>query len=104
MEYRGNTINVSGKAFNPPAISNFITNLKKVPSFQEPVLIDLKATSAGGAQLYNYRLTFVFTNLDKTQGDQPLPPPPAAGAAPAPASPKADLARPGAPAVAVAGM
>ena len=104
MEYRGNTINVAGKAFNPPAVANFVTNLKKVPSFQEPVLVDLKATNSGGAQLYNYRLTFVFTNLDKTQGEPPPPPPPAAGAAPAPGSPKADLARPGAAAPAAAGM
>ena len=104
MEYRGNTINIAGKAFNPPAVANFVTNLKKVPSFQEPVLVDLKATSAGGAQLYNYRLTFVFTNLDRTQGEPPPPPPPPAAPAPAPASPKADLARPGAAAPAAAGM
>jgi type IV pilus assembly protein PilN len=95
MEYRGNSINVSGKAFNPPAISNFITNLKKVPAFQEPNLQDLRATSAGGAQLYNYRLSFIFSNLDRTQGEPP-PPPPAAGSAPASPSPKADLARPAA--------
>lgn len=95
MEYRGNTINVAGKAFNPPAVANFVTNLKKVPAFQEPVLQDLKATSAGGAQLYNYRLTFVFSTLDRTQGEPP-PPPPAAGSAPVPGSPKADLARPAA--------
>jgi type IV pilus assembly protein PilN len=104
MEYRGNAINISGKAFNPPAVSNFITNLTKVSAFQEPVLVDLRAVSAGGAQLYNYRLTFVFSNLDKTQGEQPPPPPPAAGAAPAAGPPKADLVRPGAAAPAAAGM
>ncbi len=95
MEYRGNSINIAGKAFNPPAISNFITNLKKIPAFQEPNLQDLRAATAGGAQLYNYRLTFVFSNLDRTQGEPP-PSPPAAGSAPASPSPKADLARPAA--------
>ena len=106
MEYRGNTININGKAFNPPAVSNFITNLKKVPAFQEPVLVDLRAISAGGAQLYNYRLTFVFSNLDRTQGEAPPPPqsPPAAGPPPAPPSPKAGLERPAAAASAAAGM
>ncbi len=107
MEYRGNTINIGGKAFNPPAVSNFITNLKKIPSFQEPVLLDLRATAAGSAQLYSYRLTFVFTNLDRTQGEPSSPPPPpAAGSAPAaPAPPKAELVRPAVAAVpAAAGM
>lgn len=95
MEYRGNAINISGKAFNPPAISNFITNLKKIPAFQEPNLQDMRAVAVGGAQLYNYRLSFVFSNLDRTQGEPP-PPPSAAGNTPASPSPKADLARPAA--------
>ena len=36
MEYHGNAISIDGKAFNPPAVANFVANLKLVPSFQEP--------------------------------------------------------------------
>ena len=100
MEYKGNSISVSGKAFNPPAVGNFFTNLKKVPSFQEPVLAGLNAANVGGAALYNYRLSFVFTNLDKTQGEPAAAPPaPDAAASPAPKKAQASSAA-GAPAAA----
>ena len=101
MEYKGNSISVSGKAFNPPAVGNFFTNLKKVPSFQEPVLVGLNAANVGGASLYNYRLSFVFTNLDKTQGEPAAPPAPDAAPSTAPKKAQASSA---AAAPAAAGM
>ena len=76
MEYHGNAIQLDGKAFNPPAVANFIANLKLVPSFQEPKLSDLSACSGpGGAQLYCYRMSFTFSNLDRTQPDASAPSP-----------------------------
>ena len=76
MEYHGNAIQLDGKAFNPPAVANFIANLKLVPSFQEPKLSDLSACSGpAGAQLYCYRMSFTFSNLDRTQPDTAAPSP-----------------------------
>jgi type IV pilus assembly protein PilN len=76
MEYHGNAIQLDGKAFNPPAVANFIANLKLVPSFQEPKLSDLSACSGtAGAQLYCYRMSFTFSNLDRTQPDTSAPSP-----------------------------
>ncbi len=81
MEYHGNAIALEGKAFNPPAVANFIANLKLVPSFQEPKLSDLSAcSSSGGGQLYCYKMSFTFSNLDRTQPESASPAPtPAAG-------------------------
>jgi type IV pilus assembly protein PilN len=109
MEYKGNAISIAGKAFNPPAVANFFTSLKKVPSFQEPTLNDMKAMAVGGAQLYTYNLNFVFSNLDRTQGEAPPPPaaaapPPAPGGAPAAGAPKAELGKPASSAARAAGM
>ncbi len=101
MEYKGNTISIAGKAFNPPAVANFFTNLKKIPFLQEPNLESMSAVSAGGAQLYNYRLSFVFSNLDRTQGE--APPATEATPAPAPKGPKAEV-RPREAAAGAAGM
>lgn len=79
MEYRGNTINLNGRAFNPPAVANFLENLKRVPSFQEPVMKDLTACAQS---LYCFSLSFTFANIDKTQpGETPAP------GGPAPAAP-----------------
>src|ERR1035441_10946364 len=36
MEYHGHAIAIDGKAFNPPAVANFVANLKLVSSFPEP--------------------------------------------------------------------
>ena len=36
MEVKGNLIAIDGKALNPPAVANFLENLKRVQSFQEP--------------------------------------------------------------------
>jgi len=93
MEYRGNTISLTGKALNPTAVGYFIENLRKVRSFQEPTVRDISASSAGNAQLYSFQLNFTFSNLDRTQGE----PPPAAPAGPGvPGAPGAGPQAPGA--------
>ena len=77
LDYHGNSINIVGKAFNPPAVANFLENLKRVPAFQEPKV----SFDACGGNLYCFRLSFVFSNLDKLQTETPAPAPqPAAGA------------------------
>ena len=74
MEYKGNSISLDGKAFNPPAVANFIANLRLVPAFQEPKLSDLSACSTtSGAPLYCYKMSFTFSNLDRTQPEAPKP-------------------------------
>lgn len=105
MEYRGNTINLTGKALNPPAVANFLENLKKVSAFQEPRVQDISATSVGGAALYNFQLSFVFSTLDRTQQPEPAPAGAAPGTAAAPATgaPKAELSGAG-PAAVAAGL
>ena len=78
MEYHGNSISLDGKAFNPPAVANFIANLKLVPSFQEPKLTDLSSCSGStGAPLYCYKMSFTFQNLDRTQPESAPTPAPA---------------------------
>ncbi len=91
MELNGNQIAIGGKALNPPAVANFFTNLKLVQAFQEPKLTVLSAATAGSANLYNYQLSFVFADLDRTQFETARP---AAGGAdsPAPAAPVAPAA------------
>ncbi len=99
MTYAGTTINLDGKALNPNAVANFLENLKRVPSFQEPKVQSIDRATGVGAELYNFKLSFVFSNIDKTQGDP-------AAAAPAPKTAEMPF-RPGAAvpaAAAVAGF
>ncbi len=100
MELKGNQISLEGKALNPPAVANFLENLKRVPSFQEPKVEGVWAVGdASSASLYQFQLSFVFADLDKTQVEVPASPAgapgPAPGGAPAPGAPAAS---PGAPA------
>ncbi len=67
MELKGNLIAIDGKALNPPAVANFFENLKRVQAFQEPKLIALTASSTTSSNLYNFGLSFVFADLDRTQ-------------------------------------
>lgn len=93
MEVKGNVITLDGKALNPPAVANFLENLKRVQAFQEPKVNSITAASSGASNLYNFGLSFVFADLDRTQIEAPSAP---AAAAPGtePGAPKA----PGAPA------
>lgn len=89
MQLTGNSITIDGKALNPPAVANFFTNLKLVPAFQEPKLRGLSAASTANANIYNFGLSFVFADLDRTQLDDAASPEaaaPAPGASAAPAA------------------
>jgi len=82
LDYRGNSIAIDGKAFNPPAVANFLENLKRVPAFQEPKVEFTACGGAGGAQLYCFKISFVFSTLDKTQPDAAGPKAPGTPAVP----------------------
>lgn len=90
MQVKGNSISIDGKALNPPAVANYLENLKRVSAFQEPKVTAITAATAGTSNLYNFGMTFVFADLDRTQfvtaepgGGEPAPAPdaPAAPAA-----------------------
>ncbi len=76
MEAHGNAVSMTGKAFNPPAVANFLENLKRVPSFQEPKVEFSACAGPGNVSLYCFRMNFVFSNIDRTA-------PEVAGVAPA---------------------
>jgi Tfp pilus assembly protein PilN len=82
MECHGNIIAIDGKAFNPPAVANFLENLKRVPSFQEPKVEFNACGGPGGSSLYCFKTNFVFSNLDRTQPDAAPSPASAAPSAP----------------------
>jgi len=98
MEYHGNAISVDGKAFNPPAVANFVANLKLVPSFQEPKVEFTSCSGPAGSTLYCFKTNFVFSTIDRTQPD--------AGTAPKLAEPpkKAEVPGSGGASAAAAGM
>jgi type IV pilus assembly protein PilN len=75
MEYRGNAISIDGKAFNPPAVANFVANLKLVPSFQEPKVEFSACGGPAGSSLYCFKTNFGFSNIDRTQPDAGAPKP-----------------------------
>ena len=81
MDVKGNSITVDGMALNPPAVANFLENLKRVQAFQEPKVKSIVAASRGSANLYDFNLSFVFANLDRTQLDSAGPPAAGTGAA-----------------------
>lgn len=110
MECRGNGISLAGKAINPPAIANFLENLKRQPQFQEPTVRDITACGGTGSQpLYCFSLGFVFSNLEKVQVEQaapqpsPTPVPKADAGSASPSTRTAELPAPAAPARAGAG-
>ncbi len=82
LELQGNQITIDGRALNPPAVANFLENLKRVSSFQEPKVRSINAAAVREANLYNFGLSFVFADLDRTQFESAGEP----GAAPAPAA------------------
>lgn len=58
MAASGQTITLSGRAFNTNAVANFLENLDRVPEFQEPVLEDTSQTG----QTYSFVIRFSFTH------------------------------------------
>jgi type IV pilus assembly protein PilN len=89
MNVTGNSITLDGMALNPPAVANFLENLKRVPAFQEPKVKSIVAASRGSANLYDFNLSFVFANLDRTQLESTGTPAAGSGAAAGPAAPAA---------------
>src|SRR5512132_1274087 len=69
MDYHGTTISIDGKAFNPPAVANFVANLKLVPSFQEPKVEFTACSGPAGSALYCFKTNFGFSAIDRTQPD-----------------------------------
>ena len=65
----GETITLSGRAFNTNAVANFLENLDRVQEFQEPVLQD---TSQVG-QTYSFVIRFSFTQLPVAEGHDGTP-------------------------------
>ncbi|NNC39546.1 MAG: PilN domain-containing protein, partial [Acidimicrobiia bacterium] len=64
MTASGQTITLSGRAFNTNAVANFLENLDRVPEFQEPVLQDASQTG----QTYSFVIRFSFTHTPDTEG------------------------------------
>ncbi len=58
MNFRGQTVDLLGTAFNTNAIASFIENLDKVPEFREPDTRDI--TRDRGGSSYNFRISFQF--------------------------------------------
>lgn len=81
LDYRGHSISIVGKAFNPPAVANFLENLKRVKAFQEPKVSFNACGGPGGLQLYCFNLSFVFSTLDRIEPDAAAPAPPKTGTA-----------------------
>ncbi len=67
MSVSGQSITLSGRAFNTNAVANFLENLDRVPEFQEPVLQD--ASQAG--QTYSFVIRFSFTHVPAAEGQSP---------------------------------
>jgi type IV pilus assembly protein PilN len=64
MQVSGQSITLTGRAFNTNAVANFLENLDRVPQFQEPVLQD---TSQAG-QTYSFVIRFSFTHVPEAEG------------------------------------
>jgi Tfp pilus assembly protein PilN len=56
MRVDGNTIQMSGRAFNVSAISNFVENLGRVPEFDEPQ--GVTADEAGRVYRFSLRVGY----------------------------------------------
>lgn len=77
MQVTGNTISISGEAFNVNAIAAFIENLDRVPQFsEEPVARDIRRD--GNVYTFNLSFTFIYTRPDEVADSEE-----AADAAPA---------------------
>ncbi len=65
MTVSGTNVTLRGKAFNTNAIAAFITNLKKIPEFEEPFLRDMPADRGGSTYSFNINLSFAYRKLQE---------------------------------------
>lgn len=61
MTLKGNTVTLTGQAFNTNAVANFIDNLDAVPEFQEPVLKDTQQRRG----VYSFNINFNYSSTPK---------------------------------------
>jgi type IV pilus assembly protein PilN len=84
MRVAGNTIQITGRAFNTNAVANFIENLDKVPEFEEPTL---EGTEQQGGGVYRFTINFKYSFAKPKEpaagGTTPGTPETAGAAAPA---------------------
>ena len=84
MRVQGDSIQITGRAFNTNAVANFIENLDKVPEFDEPTL---EGTEEQGGGVYrftiNFKYSFAKPKEPGTEGAAPGKPESAGAAAPA---------------------
>ncbi len=69
MTVSGSNVTLSGKAFNTNAVAAFITNLKKVPEFQEPFLRDMPADRGGSTYSFKINMSFAYRKLEPSTAD-----------------------------------
>lgn len=84
MRVQGDSIQITGRAFNTNAVANFIENLDKVPEFDEPTL---EGTEEQGGGVYrftiNFKYSFAKPKEPGIEGAAPGKPESAGAAAPA---------------------
>lgn len=57
MSLDGRTLKITGRALNPNAVANFVSNIKADPLFEEPSVSSLtQAQVAGGVNVYSYQM------------------------------------------------
>jgi type IV pilus assembly protein PilN len=58
LRVSGDSIQITGRAFNTNAVANFIENLDKVPEFDEPTL---EGTEEQGGGVYRFTINFKYS-------------------------------------------
>lgn len=57
MSLDGRTLKIGGRALNPNAVANFVSNIKADPLFEEPSVSSLtRSQVAGGVNVYSYQM------------------------------------------------
>lgn len=80
MEVSPIRIQVTGRAFNVNAISNFIENLDRVPEFREPQLGPVREQSRqGGLYEFTINVEYSLTPPEQEAAEDPVEAPAAAG-------------------------
>ncbi|MEM7481301.1 MAG: PilN domain-containing protein [Acidobacteriota bacterium] len=59
LSMNNRSVTLTGRAFNPNAVANFIENLDRVPAFQEPILRNTQQVG----NVYNFTVVFNYSYL-----------------------------------------